>query len=118
MGVYMHFCSIRADVPITGAMGEYLIRIAIEMVESFEAKRNLKTDQMEGQLTTTFGRAVIGTIAGVRFDAIIETEQGAGKIIFVLQDHLIPHIDWDKPLLHEIFDETLTPHPGENAHLN
>ncbi len=119
---WQRFFVLRAEVCVTPSIAERLMLNACEMARQYKAARRVKTDEMDGRITTQFAHTCIGSVSGQLFEADVETERGSGKVRFIvkmdLADDAIRRRRPVRWVSQEGTEDGAVRHPGESAHLN
>ena len=81
-------CLMVQRVSLTDSTRNTLLLAAIEMLrrrgEKGAGRRRVKTDDIEGLISTRFRPAFLGSISGIEFSADVETDLGKGKVRFLV----------------------------------
>ncbi len=86
LGYRWGYTFLIADAKLRGDDRLYLLREATEMYLGNEDERPLKTDSLEGRLTTQGKYDSLGSFGGQRFDAEVETDKGKAKVRFLVEE--------------------------------
>lgn len=98
------YCLMQTQVVLTDEMSDALYDTACEMYKNDERRAPVMTEDMEGQVRTSFDKAALVWISGMKFTADIETDLGKGKVTFIVRTDDIP--SRDRFLGVRIIDET------------
>lgn len=89
----MIYCLMTSGLPLTGAMRDYLLVVARQMATSGDQKRAFRTDDFEGAIYTKGQSATIGTVSGVHFTAVIESNQITTRVSYIVPRGELPEMD-------------------------
>ena len=103
-------CLMVAGISLTDDLREIFYQAAKLLAEKGRTSVPLKQDDCEGQLKTDFRTVCLGSLAGIRFEAVLETETGTGKAVFIIPEDVL----WDESEEAE-FAWRATPPPGRTA---
>jgi len=78
-------CCLMFSRPIDDRIRNLLFNTAQAMVREGTVKRNIKTDGMEGLVTTENKTALIGAIGGIVFHARVESETAKIDITYLIR---------------------------------
>ncbi|OGZ94965.1 MAG: hypothetical protein A2847_02205 [Candidatus Sungbacteria bacterium RIFCSPHIGHO2_01_FULL_50_25] len=121
MGFEAISCLMVQNVSLTNSMRNTLIFGAIELLryhgEKGNGRKRIKTDDIEGFITTEFEPSYLGSITGIVFHADIDTELGRGKVRF-LMDPRYAALDPEDILRRPWTDVTENFQKASRAHLN
>lgn len=107
----MIYCLIVSGVPLTEAMRNCLFAAAREMVARGWTKRTLKHDDFEGAIYTRGESASMGSISGIHFTAVIESERVSTRTSFIVPTGEL--VDLDQAKWYDLF-----PHWNDQPSLN
>lgn len=77
---------LRTDTRLSFEDRHYLLGQATEMYLDNEEERAIKTDTLEGRLTTQGRWDSLGSFGGQRFEAEIESKPGKVKLCFLVSE--------------------------------
>lgn len=80
------FTFLVSDSRVSEIDRNYLLREATVMYLCNESEQVLKTDTLEGRLTTQGKYDVLGSFSGQRFDAEVETNTGKAYLKFLVDE--------------------------------
>lgn len=114
-----NFACLYTSIYLEEEMMDAIAETAYQMAIGHQEVCGVMTNEMYGRVTTKFGYAVLAGIAGMLFEAEIETDHGRGKVRYIL------NVDF----AHKAYEagvkrgwhaapSSSTRHPSENAHLN
>ena len=81
-------CFVMSGVPLNDAISNILMFAGRKMIEAGKNRQKIKSPVCEGVLRTEFGRALLGTLSGITFEAEIESDRGKTKVRFLLDPDL------------------------------
>jgi hypothetical protein len=70
---------------LTDEMRDALFDVACLMIKFGSRKRRVKSDDMEGSVTSSYAERAFAGLSGVEFFAEVETNLGRGKIKFLVR---------------------------------
>lgn len=74
-----------ASKPIRCVTHARLFLAALVMQARKQQRLDLKQDDCEGRVTTSFESANVGGIAGTRFEAELDAEEGSTRVTFIVR---------------------------------
>ncbi len=120
--IYKIYCLMTAGLPVDDDIRNALFYTAREMLKAGAEKRRLKTDFMEGVVTTEFKVGCMGSVAGTIFQAEIDAEAGSTKVSYIVNNSYLDEDDfesasWMSALMPNP-EEIGANHPALTAHYN
>lgn len=76
-------CLMVSGVSLTPLMAQILFDAVCLMLREGRGAKRIKDPEIEGEVRTEFEEGLLGTISGVRFTAIVETEMGKGRVNYL-----------------------------------
>lgn len=87
------YCLMQTQVVLTDEMSDALYDTACDMYRNDERRAPVMTEDMEGQVRTSFEKAALIWISGLKFTAEVETDLGKGKVTFIVRTDDFPTRD-------------------------
>jgi hypothetical protein len=79
-------CISVSGLPITDRVSKLIYRAACSMAVTKSRRRNIRSEECEGLVTTEYKLATMVTISGVQFHAQVDTEEGTTTVEFIVRD--------------------------------
>lgn len=86
-------CLMVAGVSLTEDLREGLYQAARFLAQNGETAVPLMLDDCEGRLTTAFQTACLGSLAGIKFEAVLKTAAGTGNATFIIPEDALKDED-------------------------
>lgn len=119
---YKIYCLMVSGVAIDDAVRNTLFHVARRMLLKGQEKIRVKTDSVEGIVTTDMKIGCIGALAGIVFFAEVDTNLGSTKASYILDPTSVEREEWDEVFWADaIFPEmkeSSAKHPALNAQNN
>jgi len=81
---------------MTNGMRSKVLQVALEMAQKGRRSRRFKTKECEGRVTTRGQRALLGSFAGVVFEAVMESNLGKANVRFIVDTSFGPEVVEDE----------------------
>ena len=107
------YCLMVSGMPFTDVVANVLLRTSREMLRRGAERCVIRADDVEGVVETRFHTAVLGSLAGVVFQAEIETDAGKTKTRFIVDSAEISDEDFERIEMGEWSE-----HPASRARFN
>ena len=113
-----------SGIPIDDRIRNMLFHVSRTMLKTGKEKVRVKSNFLEGVVTTDFEIGCMGSVAGVVFSAEIDTEKGSGKASFITNTDSAEIDNWEESFWMDAmipdFDSAEVPenHPARSAQYN
>ena len=107
------YCLMVSGIPLDDMILGVLLRAARDMLRNGAERLAIRTDDAEGIVETRVHTAVLGSLAGVVFQAEIETDAGKTKTRFIVDSAEISDEDFERIEMGEWSE-----HPASRARFN
>ncbi|HEU0050554.1 MAG TPA: hypothetical protein VFQ60_00670 [Patescibacteria group bacterium] len=87
------YCLMATGLPVSDAICDILFYGALGMASEKINRRSFHHKDGEGEIRTQFKPAALGEIAGMEFEAQVETEQGTAKMRFIVRTRDLEDLD-------------------------
>lgn len=93
--IYKIYCLMGSGIPVDDEIRSMLFHVSRNMLKTGKEKVKIKNDSLEGLVTTDFEIGCLGCVAGVMFNAEIDTDKGSGKVRFITNTDSAEIDDWE-----------------------
>ncbi len=83
---YSLVCLMTRNLSLTPSVRMDLVNTAKQMFQAGRTTQKIKCPNVEGRLQTKWEEACLGTFAGIKFQADLETDLGRGKMEFIVAE--------------------------------
>ncbi len=87
------YCLVKHQVAVTPQLLRKLLEKAQVMARTRESRSHFLTEDATGVVTTVYQHNVMGSIAGIRFDAEVESDLGKGHVAFLVEENHLDETD-------------------------
>ncbi len=90
---YALVCLMASNINFTEEIRMRLVNIAREMAQLKKNNKRIKEDGLEGHVRTDWTTTCLGSFAGIKFQAELDTELGTGKVAFLVEEKRLTSSD-------------------------